>query len=116
MLIYDPRKIFGTAEMFFRAANLLFGAFHQGGVQVIPPSLTCYAFCLELYFKCLATLEKGGYKKGGHDLADFLDMISPKSQEKLRTYTTETAVPHIKKFKSLQNNRGSLFRRILILT
>ncbi len=50
----DPQAVFATAEQFRNAASILLEGIKHGDQATWVAALTCQAFALELYFKCLA--------------------------------------------------------------
>ncbi len=56
------------------------------GTQLLMPSIVCSAFCLELYFKALIVIEKGGVAPRGHDLQFLFSCVSKTNQMKIRAF------------------------------
>jgi hypothetical protein len=127
MLTFDPRSIFQLAEEFHIAHTALitkFVAEHRDksigitntiGPRVIEmgstidvqafPALTSLALALELYFKCLITIEKGGFLPR-HELDGFFNELSAQSQDKIRQYATELGNAEADNFNRLSQQRG----------
>ena len=106
--VYDARAIFDTAEVFHTSAERLFRAFVQESIQIIPASLTCYAFSLELYLKSLITIEKGGFpSKGAHDLQAFFTDLSQDAQDKIRSIATQFGTKRAIQFQEGAKKMGA---------
>lgn len=96
METYDPKSIFHTAKSFNNSSKFLWANFlNIGKYTTFAPAGTCAALALELYFKTLITIEKGGYERGNHDLYQYFSALSSTSQDKIRLY----AAPRVDNLK-----------------
>jgi hypothetical protein len=106
--VYDPRQIFDTADQFLISGENLFKSFDKKGAQFVTVTMTCLAFSLELYFKSLITIEKGGFPdKAGHNVKSLLEMLDDDTQQKIKEYVTEDGVGKVKKYQEAAKLRGT---------
>lgn len=68
----DPKKkAFVSAEAFLEVGTLLVAELHRGNTRILAHTLvTNVSFALELYLKCLLSLEQGRMPRG-HNLRRF---------------------------------------------
>jgi len=70
---------FVVAEQFWKATNTL-----RDGWRTAPaPPIVCAAFALELYLKCLLTIE-GKKPPKSHDLQELFELLGAKTQSHIR--------------------------------
>jgi HEPN domain-containing protein len=86
-MYHEPRHIFATAERFLDASNVLLEASHTKNLHqgLAVPQTVCSAFCLELYLKCIITIETKSTPRG-HDLVDLYSMLSNTSKQEIISY------------------------------
>ena len=75
----DPNSIFQTAELFSKTVGLLDQAISHGEFLVVPLIVNS-AFTVELYLKCLITIENGGYGRE-HNLYNLFNLLSNDSKK-----------------------------------
>jgi hypothetical protein len=86
------------AESFFTSANLLAEhAMHKGPFNppYMFPSVTCQAFSLELYLKCLLRMQGSNYR-GTHDLEQLYDLLSQENRDAIERIASKPLDPMIK--------------------
>lgn len=76
---YDYNSIFQYAELFRKATDLLVQTINGGEMLVIPWVVNS-AFTIELYLKCLITIENGVYREE-HNLYKLFDVLSRDSRK-----------------------------------
>lgn len=80
----DAAVIFINAEVYYATSKILTQHSMQNRPQFAPAAVVCEAFCLELYFKALITLESSNTPHG-HDLAKLFRAVSPANQAKIHS-------------------------------
>jgi HEPN domain-containing protein len=83
---HDPGDIFVVAEQFRNGSKLL--NLGQSGFpfDVRMAMMSCAAFALELYLKCLIAMETGKAPPAMHDLQKLFDRLHVSTQTKIRRY------------------------------
>jgi len=80
----DPKLIFLSAEAFLNACPTLDTATKRGNRFILPIAMAVNsALALELYLKCLCTIESGFFFKGHEFDEQYLD-LSPSIKDELR--------------------------------
>jgi hypothetical protein len=77
-----PWLICSAANAYHDAGFILLGSRRP---DMHEPALTCQAFSLELYLKCLITMHAGTTPRH-HNIAKLFEQCSPKHQEMMRTF------------------------------
>jgi hypothetical protein len=91
MPVLDPIKIFVVAEQFNNTAAFLIHAADSGlDFDVSMPTVTCRAFALELYFKCLIAMDQKD-NPTRHALSDLFENLHPGRQSEVRSHFDEYA-------------------------
>jgi HEPN domain-containing protein len=86
MAKHDPADIFVIAEQFRNASKFLILAREHGWqTDVAMPAVTCAAFAMELFLKCLLAMETEKSHET-HDLKHLFNRLSKSSQAKIRVY------------------------------
>ena len=86
MAKHDPADIFVIAEQFRDASKFLILAREHGWqTDVAMPAVTCAAFAMELFLKCLLAMETGKVPEI-HDLRHLFNRLGKLSQDKIRAY------------------------------
>jgi hypothetical protein len=75
----DPKSVFLSAEVFRHGSQVL----AAGLPNTMAPMVVCTAFSMELYLKCLITIE-GGDHKNEHNLERLFRKTSAGSQDAIR--------------------------------
>lgn len=110
---HDPRGIFSTAECFFKSSAALkvyadtrsgppYISVHEAGV----PGLVCSAFAMELYLKCLITLQLGDAPEI-HDLEELFKELPAESQEIIRQGYLRRIQPDLKSHSAFRDQMRS---------
>jgi hypothetical protein len=97
----DPPElqIFKQAEIFFRAFWILKRHPLKKNRNAAVPGLVMLALVLELYFKCLITMQ-GNRPKRTHDLQMLFKQLSSDDQNQLRAYfAKELSTPYYSQLK-----------------
>src|SRR5436305_1632709 len=99
----NPLEIFVIAEQFYlagilaarlpdHAAKKMPGYELFRGLRNMPAAATtCFAFSLELYFKCLIRMGGKHYEKRGHDLVRLFRLVGKRHQATIRRYFRENS-------------------------
>lgn len=91
---HEAVNIFVVAEQ-FRIADKMLNLFLQGELtyrdqrlayDVSTPMVTCAAFALELYLKCLISMETGNAPPNRHELDELFKLLHPDTQKSIRDY------------------------------
>jgi HEPN domain-containing protein len=83
---HDPGDIFVVAEQFRNASKLLNLGQTSFPFDVRMAMMSCAAFALELYLKCLIAMETGKVPPAIHDLQKLFDHLHASTQMKIRRY------------------------------
>jgi hypothetical protein len=81
----DAKKILHSAEIFRLATRILATQIEGGHPSFLAPYGVNAAFTLELYLKCLLTLERGSPPRG-HNLLQLFNKVRPANQARIRVY------------------------------
>lgn len=102
---YDPQKVFNSAEWYNSAVHALTPLVEFNHSLAIPRA-TMAAFSLELYLKCLISLETGQNAPPWHELDKLFKKLSPATRQEIRKlYDNPTEGQEIS--NRLQLKRGS---------
>ncbi len=86
MTKHDPADMFVVAEQYRNASKWLILAPGYGWPpDVAMPGITCAAFAMELFLKCLIASETGKVPET-HDLRHLFNRVSKANQSKIRSY------------------------------
>ena len=93
--MHDPRKMFDAANEFYAAETCLVHQLNNGAMALAIPWDVIAAFTLELYLKCLITIENNSYA-GSHDLRKLFHILTEDSQQFARNHfnASEKTNPH----------------------
>ena len=80
----DPLKLFHRAEAFRLASSVLGEKIHVTP-NLMAPYAVAGAFALELYLKCILSIERANPKKE-HDLVKLFALVSPQTQTRIREH------------------------------
>ena len=87
----DPKRVFTTAEVYRASAQVLSKFIANGMPHYMFPMVTCSAFSLELYLKCLILIE-GNESEKSHDLERLFSSLAGESQIAIRTNYQKCAI------------------------
>jgi hypothetical protein len=93
----EPRAVFATAEQFRNAAKILLEGVARGDQSAWVAVLSCEAFALELYLKCLA-VQEGKSVLATHNLSRLFKSLDGRTQDEIRKRSQpliEKAVKHL---------------------
>lgn len=106
--IHDPASIFIVAEQ-FRSADKMMHMILNGDLQfqgqtvsfdVSVPMVTCAAFALELYLKCLISMETGQAPPNKHEFDYLFKRLHADTQKAIREYFDRNSVDVVAFVKS----------------
>ncbi len=92
----NPREIFSVAECFFISSGILSKAKNPDGkaheFRTIAPTLSLYAFSLELYLKCLLVLSGSTSVPATHDISELFRNLPKNTRIRIERYWSKLMI------------------------